>query len=77
LLDFLMTESGGVALWWPFTDHRYRLSLPNPINYTWDTASLWGAAIDLLKISFLELVIFSPLLVLVLFARRLPGRISS
>jgi len=70
-LDFLMTESRGVALFWPFTDHRYKLSLPNPIDYTWDDASLWGSAIDLLRISLIELVIFAPILLIVLLIRRL------
>lgn len=70
-LDYLMTESTGVALWWPFTDRRYRLSLPNPIDYTWDNESLLGSAIDLLRISLIELTIFAPILLVVLLARRL------
>ncbi|MCM3872360.1 MAG: metal-dependent hydrolase [Pyrinomonadaceae bacterium] len=70
LLDYLMTESTGVALWWPFTNHRYRLSLPNPIDYNWDNASLWASAIDLVRISLSELMIFAPILLVVLLARR-------
>jgi membrane-bound metal-dependent hydrolase YbcI (DUF457 family) len=70
-LDFLMTESSGVALLWPFTDHRYKLSVPNPINYTWENSSLWGSAIDLLRISLIELMIFAPIFLVVVFVRRL------
>jgi membrane-bound metal-dependent hydrolase YbcI (DUF457 family) len=70
-LDFLMTESRGVALWWPLTDHRYRLSLPNPIDYNWDTASLWGSLNDLVRISLIELMLFAPILLVVLLVRRL------
>ena len=58
ILDFLMTESRGVALWWPLTDQRYKLKLPNPIDYTWSNESLWGAAEDLFRISLIELMIF-------------------
>jgi membrane-bound metal-dependent hydrolase YbcI (DUF457 family) len=70
-LDYLMTESSGVALWWPFTDHRYKLGLPNPIDYAWESVSLWGSAVDLLRISLIELMVFAPILLAVLLARRL------
>ena len=70
LLDYLMTESRGVALWWPFTDYRYKLRGPNPIDYTWDYSSLWTAAADILQISFVELIVFGPLLLLVILLRR-------
>ena len=71
LLDFLMTESRGVALWWPLTDKRYKLGLPNPIDYTWSNVSLWHATIDILRISLIELIIFAPILLLVVLVRRL------
>jgi membrane-bound metal-dependent hydrolase YbcI (DUF457 family) len=65
LLDYLITESYGVALWWPFTDHRYKLRLPNPIDYTWSDASLWEAAAGILKITLIELMIFAPIFLVV------------
>ena len=68
LLDFILTESRGVALWWPFTNYRYKLRFPNPIDYTWDNHSFTQAAIDLLKISLVELLLFGPILLIVLFA---------
>jgi hypothetical protein len=71
LLDFLMTESRGVALWWPFTDQRYKLRLPNPIDYTWSSVSLWQATVDVLRISLIELMIFAPIFLLVVLVRRL------
>ena len=70
LLDFLITESQGVALWWPFTDHRYKLRLPNPIDYTWNDASIWDVAVDIFKISVAELLIFGPVLLVVILIRR-------
>ena len=70
LLDYLLTESQGVALWWPFTDHRYKLRLPNPIDYTWDDSSFWDTMMDVSKIVATELLIFVPVLVVVLVVRR-------
>jgi membrane-bound metal-dependent hydrolase YbcI (DUF457 family) len=70
LLDFMLTESQGVALWWPFTDYRYKLRLPNPIDYTWSDDSVARAALDLFRISLVELLIFAPLLLLVILIRR-------
>jgi membrane-bound metal-dependent hydrolase YbcI (DUF457 family) len=71
LLDFLMTESRGVALWWPLTDQRYKLRLANPIDYTWSNVSLWQPTLDILRISLTELMIFAPILLLVVWVRRL------
>lgn len=70
LLDYLMTESRGVSMWWPFTDRRYKFRGPNPIDYTWDDSSLWTTAADFLQISFIELIVFGPILLLVLLLRR-------
>ena len=70
LLDYVITESRGVSLWWPFTDQRYKLRLPNPIDYTWSNASLWEAMVDVLRICLVELIIFAPLLLLVILLRR-------
>ena len=69
LLDYMLTESRGVALWWPFTNHRYKLQLPNPIDYTYDVDSFSHAVRDLLKISLIELLIFAPLLLAVIAMR--------
>jgi membrane-bound metal-dependent hydrolase YbcI (DUF457 family) len=70
LLDYLITESYGVALWWPFTDHRYKLRLPNPIDYTWSDASIWEAGVDILKITLIEFMIFAPIFLAVVSLRR-------
>jgi membrane-bound metal-dependent hydrolase YbcI (DUF457 family) len=69
VLDYVITESRGIALFWPFTDHRYKLQIPNPIDYTWSTASFWDTAVDVLLISLTELIIFAPLLLLVMLLR--------
>ena len=70
LLDFMFTESRGVALWWPFTNYRYKLRLPNPIDYTWSDASLLETMFDVLKICLTELVIFGPILLVVIWLKR-------
>ena len=70
LLDYLMTESRGVALWWPFTDHRYKLQGWNPIDYSWSSASFLDVVTAVLRISVMELILFGPLLLLVLVLRR-------
>ena len=69
VLDYLITESRGIALFWPFTNYRYKLQMPNPIDYTWSTASFWDAVVDVLRISLTELLIFGPLLLLVMLLR--------
>ena len=69
LLDYLMTESRGVSLWWPFTDRRYKLRGPNPIDYTWSTESFSDAAVDILRICLTELIIFGPILLVILLLR--------
>jgi len=74
LLDFMLTESRGVALWWPFTNQRYKLRLPNPIDYTWSDDSFSQAAVDLLKISFIELLIFVPILLAVISVRKVADK---
>jgi membrane-bound metal-dependent hydrolase YbcI (DUF457 family) len=74
LLDYLITESRGVSLWWPFTDRRYKLRGPNPIDYTWSTTSFWNAVVDVVQISLTELIIFGPLLLLMIMLRSMSSR---
>lgn len=66
LLDYLITESRGVALWWPFTDHRYKLRLPNPIDYS----SIWETTMEMIKVTLTELFIFAPVLLAIVLIRR-------
>jgi len=70
LLDYVMTESRGVALWCPFTDRRYKLGGTNPIDYTLSSASFLDAAIDVLWISLLELITFAPVLLVLILLKR-------
>ena len=74
VLDYLITESRGIALFWPFTDHRYKLRIPNPIEYNWSDASLWNATVDIIQISLTELIIFGPLLLFVIWLRIMTSR---
>jgi membrane-bound metal-dependent hydrolase YbcI (DUF457 family) len=76
LLDFFITDSRGMALWWPFSDHRYKLRLPNPIDYNWRNPSLWETSLDLLRIGLIELMIFGPILLVVVLIRRKTDRRS-
>ena len=76
LLDYMLTESRGVALWWPFTNYRYKLRLPNPIDYTWSDDSFIQAAFDLLKISLIELLLFGPILLAVILVRQVVNKRS-
>ena len=69
LLDFMFTESRGVALWWPFTNYRYKLRLPSPIDYEWSHASLLATLTDAAKLCLAELLIFGPILFLVIWIR--------
>ena len=70
LIDYVMTESRGVALWWPFTDHRYKLRFPNPIDYTWDDATVSRMVTDLLRISLIELMVFGAIFLMVVWIKR-------
>ncbi len=74
LLDLLVTDSRGVALWWPFTDRRYRLGLDAPADYAWSNASLWDVAVGVLGVSLVELMIFVPVLLAVILIKRSLGR---
>ena len=76
LLDYMLTESRGVALWWPFTNYRYKLRLPNPIEYSWSNDSVTQAAFDLLRISLIEFLIFAPILLTVISARHIINKRS-
>jgi len=70
LIDYVMTESRGVALWWPFTDHRYTLKFPNPIDYTWDDSTVSRMVTDLLRISLIELMVFGAIFLMVVCIKR-------
>ena len=69
LLDFMFTESRGVALWWPFTNYRYKLRLPYPIDYAWSHASWLATVADVVKLCIAEVLIYAPILFLVLWIR--------
>lgn len=74
LIDFVMTESRGVELFWPLSDRRFKLGGPTLLDYTWANDSLPATALDLLRISLMEFAIFAPLLFFILLARAVGGR---
>jgi membrane-bound metal-dependent hydrolase YbcI (DUF457 family) len=67
LLDYLLTESRGVALWWP-VDRRYKLGLEELQYYRlvfgWDRRIGWG------KLGALEVVVFVPVFAIAVLASR-------
>ena len=71
LLDLMFTESRGVALWWPFTNHRYKLRLTGPIEYTWSDASLLHTFLDVLKLCLAELLIFGAIFLAIIGIRQI------
>jgi len=77
LLDYVMTESGGVELFWPVSDRRFKLGIDNPIDYTWSQESAARAAGDLLRISLIEAAVFVPVLAGVFLMKRALARRAS
>lgn len=73
LLDYLITQSPGVALWWPVTGRRYKLGIDELSYYRLveapQGALAWG------KLCAAEVVLFGPILAIaVLASRRRSGR---
>lgn len=71
VLDYLLTESHGIALLSPFTDQRFKLEWFQIIDYTWREASFGGIILNLIRISILEFAVFAPLILLGFLVRRL------
>ncbi|HTE16939.1 MAG TPA: metal-dependent hydrolase, partial [Armatimonadota bacterium] len=63
LLDYLFTESRGVALFWPVTNYRFRLDAEILNYYRFAEFRQWGFWIGAVRLSVLELVLFGPLAV--------------
>jgi membrane-bound metal-dependent hydrolase YbcI (DUF457 family) len=71
LLDFLTTKTAsGVELLWPFCDHRFKLRLFNYIDVDLNAHSLYGFLFGLLKISLIELLVFAPVFMLIIFLKK-------
>ena len=69
LLDYIFTESLGIALLWPFSLTRFKLMIPNPIDYNWRNSSVSAAVFALIRISLIEMMIFGCLFGLVHWLR--------
>lgn len=70
LLDFALTESRGVELLWPLSPRRFRLRIPNPVDYSWRHASLRATALDVAQICAREFALYAPPLAAVLLFKR-------
>ena len=68
LLDYLVTESPGVALWWPVTAQRYKLGIDELSYYHLMEASTRARA--LMKLCAVEVVMFGPVLALAVLSSR-------
>jgi membrane-bound metal-dependent hydrolase YbcI (DUF457 family) len=68
LLDYLVTESPGVALWWPVTGQRYKLGI-DELSYYHITAASEGW-LALVKLCAAEVILFGPLLAIAVLASR-------
>jgi membrane-bound metal-dependent hydrolase YbcI (DUF457 family) len=71
LLDFITTtKMVGVELFWPFCTHRFKLEFFNYLDVDLNAHSFFNFAIGLLKISLIELSIFVPIFLFVLFLKK-------
>ncbi len=68
LLDYLLTDSRGLALWWPATDQRFKLG----IGWSYyQLAEGSQGVLAFVKLSVIELVLFGPVLAIsVLYSRQ-------
>lgn len=70
ILDFFITESKGIALLSPFTNYRFKLELSSPIDYRWMDENKAQIIFNILQICLIELVIFLPLFLIVIWFRQ-------
>ena len=70
ILDFFITESRGIALFSPFTNHRFKLERFSPIDYQWMSESSVQIVLNILRICLIELIIFCPLFLIVIYLKR-------
>jgi len=59
LLDYLFTDSRGIALWWPVTDQRFKLGIEEWSYYQLAKGS--PGWFGFVKLSAIELVVFGPI----------------
>ena len=69
LLDFCLTATRGVEIFWPFSDERYKLGIENLMESAWRADTHQLSFGDLLRISTLEAIVFLPILFIVLFLK--------
>jgi membrane-bound metal-dependent hydrolase YbcI (DUF457 family) len=68
LLDCVVTESPGVALWWPVTSQRTKLGV-DALSY-YHLVDGTGGALALVKLCVVEALLFGPVLALAVMASR-------
>jgi membrane-bound metal-dependent hydrolase YbcI (DUF457 family) len=77
LLDYVITETQGVELWWPLIDHRYKLGI-DALSY-YSLAEIWGGWLRWVMLFALEITLFGPVFVIAMRAsrRRFTARVST
>jgi len=69
LLDYLFTDSRGLALWWPVADQRFKLGIPEWSYYQFAKGS--SGLLGFVKLSVIELFVFGPIFAIsVRYSRR-------
>lgn len=70
MLDFVFTEGAGIALFWPFTDHRYLLGTQGTVYHAIRNGQEGGRfRFRLILASLIEAAVFVPVLMLALKGR--------
>jgi len=75
LLDYLLTDSRGVALWWPVTDQRFKLGIEGLSYYQFAAGS--QRVIGFAKLSVIELVVFGPVFAIAVLCSRRRSRVAA
>ena len=73
VLDYLVTESHGIALLWPVTDQRFSLEDGRLGYYRLAGFAQWGTWVGYLRLSVIDLLMFGPVLAAAVLLRRRPA----
>lgn len=74
LLDYLLTDSRGVALGWPVTDHRFKLGIEGLSYYQFAKGA--RGLVEFMKLSIIELLIFGPVFAIAVSCSRRRYRVA-
>ncbi len=75
LLDYLFTDSRGIALCWPVTDQRFKLGIPEWSYYQFAKGS--PGLLGFVKLSVIELFVFGPIFAISVWCSRRRYRVAA